>query len=151
MLKSRHAYRCFCSQERLDSLARERHKLGLPTYYDRTCLSITEDESDERAHHGEPHVVRLVTPAQYPEYNDLVYGLVGKLKGQRLGLPNQNGFEDPVLVKSDGSPTYHLANVVDDHHMKVTHVIRGVVRMVSVLEGKPKTLIRNGCHPRQNI
>ncbi|MCJ1431250.1 Glutamate--tRNA ligase mitochondrial [Xylographa pallens] len=131
LLKSRHAYRCFCTQERLDSLATERNKLGLPTYYDRTCLSITEDESDERAHHAEPHVVRLVTPAQYPAYNDLVYGVVGKPKGQRLGRPNQNGFEDPVLMKSDGSPTYHLANVVDDHHMKITHVIRGVEWMPS--------------------
>ncbi|MCJ1377020.1 Glutamate--tRNA ligase mitochondrial [Xylographa soralifera] len=131
LLNSRHAYRCFCTQERLDSLARERNKLGLSTYYDRTCLSITEDESDERAHNSEPHVVRLVTPAQYPEYNDLVYGHVGKLKERRLGLAKQNGFEDPVIIKSDGLPTYHLANVVDDHYMKITHVIRGVEWMPS--------------------
>ena len=57
-------------------------------------------------------------------YYDLVYGRVGGDKKQRKNL---NYFEDPVLVKSDGSPTYHLANVVDDHHMKITHVIRGVV------------------------
>ncbi|MCJ1281528.1 Glutamate--tRNA ligase mitochondrial [Xylographa opegraphella] len=131
LLDSRHAYRCFCTQERLDSLARERKRLGLPTYYDRNCLSITKEESDERAHRFEPHVVRLVTPAQYPEYNDLVYGHVGKPKGQRLGPASQNSFEDPVLLKSDGSPTYHLANVVDDHHMKITHVIRGAEWMPS--------------------
>ncbi|MCJ1388184.1 Glutamate--tRNA ligase mitochondrial [Xylographa bjoerkii] len=131
LLISRHAYRCFCTQDRLNSLARERNKLGLPTDYDRTCMSITEEESNHRAHHGEPHVVRLVTPAQYPEYNDLVYGLVGKPNGQCRGLANQTGFEDPILMKTDGSPTYHLANVVDDHNMKITHVIRGVEWMPS--------------------
>ena len=90
-------------------------------------MSVSAEESDQRAHNGELHVIRLVTPAQYPEYNDLVYGLVGRLKGERRGIINQNSFEDPILIKSDGSPTYHLANVVDDHHMKITHVIRGVV------------------------
>lgn len=124
LLENHHAYRCFCSPERLDNLARERSALGLATNYDRSCLGISADESSERADRGEAHVVRLKAPMEYPEYNDLVYGKVGGEKKQRKSL---NYFEDPILVKSDGSPTYHLANVVDDHHMKITHVIRGGV------------------------
>jgi len=124
LLEAHHAYRCFCSPERLDNLARERSALGLATNYDRICLGISQDESNERASKGEAHVIRLKVPMEYPVYNDLVYGRVGSDKKQRISL---NYFEDPILVKSDGWPTYHLANVVDDHHMKITHVIRGVV------------------------
>lgn len=64
----------------------------------------------------------------YPRYDDLVYGRVGDKVGMGKKLTHgQVSFEDPILVKSDGLPTYHLANVVDDHHMKITHVIRAVV------------------------
>lgn len=67
-------------------------------------------------------------PSEPPEYLDLVYGLVGKpnhnKKAQNLG---EALYEDPVLLKSDGLPTYHLANVVDDHHMDITHVVRAAV------------------------
>jgi len=127
LLKNHHAYRCFCSPERLDNLARERSALGLATNYDRSCLGISPEESGERASKGEGHVIRLQAPVEYPEYNDLVYGKVGSEKKQRK---SPKYFEDPILVKSDGSPTYHLANVVDDHHMKITHVIRGVVSSI---------------------
>ncbi|MCJ1247406.1 Glutamate--tRNA ligase mitochondrial [Trapelia coarctata] len=128
LLANHHAYRCFCSPERLDTLARERSALGLATHYDRICLGISQDEANERGSKGEAHVIRLKAPTEYPEYNDLVYGKVGSEKLQRKG---QNYFEDTILVKSDGWPTYHLANVVDDHHMKITHVIRGVEWMPS--------------------
>ena len=81
--------------------------------------------SDERASNQEPHVVRLRMPKQEPRYMDLIYGTVqGPPRAKVLG---QACFEDPVLIKSDGFPTYHLANVVDDHHMKITHVVRAVV------------------------
>lgn len=67
-------------------------------------------------------------PAEPPEYVDLVYGTVGKphrnKKAQELG---ESLHEDPVLLKSDGLPTYHLANVVDDHHMRISHVVRAAV------------------------
>ena len=79
-------------------------------------------ESDERAAKGESHVIRLKAPKRYPHYRDLVYGKI-----TTLGASSQLGettYEDLVLLKSDGLPTYHLANVVDDHHMDITHVIR---------------------------
>ncbi|KAF3009805.1 Glutamate--tRNA ligase mitochondrial [Curvularia kusanoi] len=123
LLDSGHAYRCFCTTERLNALAEHRHKLGLATDYDRTCASIPKDESDDRAHRHEPHVIRLKVPDQYPTYRDLIYGTFKPLK--RRGHVTETSYEDPILLKSDGLPTYHLANVVDDHLMNITHVIRG--------------------------
>ncbi|KAJ4376306.1 Glutamate--tRNA ligase mitochondrial [Neocucurbitaria cava] len=123
LLDSGNAYRCFCSAERLNALAEHRHKLGLATDYDRTCASIPKEESDDRAHRGESHTIRLKVPDQYPTYKDLIYGTFRPLK--KRGHVTESSFEDPILLKSDGLPTYHLANVVDDHLMKITHVIRG--------------------------
>ncbi|KAG9201055.1 Glutamate--tRNA ligase mitochondrial [Epicoccum nigrum] len=123
LLDTGHAYRCFCSTERLNALAEHRHRLGLATDYDRTCEAIPKEESDDRAHRREPHVVRLKVPDQYPTYKDLIYGTFRPLK--RRGHVTETSYEDPILLKSDGLPTYHLANVVDDHLMRITHVIRG--------------------------
>ncbi|KAK2771218.1 Glutamate--tRNA ligase mitochondrial [Emmonsiellopsis sp. PD_33] len=133
LISSGHAYRCFCSPERLDTLARHRNELGLPPGYDGTCKGISAEESEERAHNGEPNVVRLRVTGPYPMFNDLVFGKTGQNQNpgaaQKGGLVNQ--LSDPILLKSDGYPTYHLANVVDDHHMKITHVIRGTEWMSS--------------------
>ena len=96
----------------------------MTTIYDRTCLSIPRHEADERASSGEPNIVRLKEPDEQPLVDDLVYGSLAKKKGSVQGHPR---FDDAVLIKSDGRPTYHLANVVDDHLMSITHVIRGVV------------------------
>lgn len=129
LLQSGHAYRCFCTAERLNRLAKERFGLGLSSDYDRACITIQAEESEERASKGQKHVVRLRLPEIQPAYTDLVYGVVGQRKsigGPQVPRP-QHSFEDPVLLKSDGYPTYHLANVVDDHHMGITHVIRAVV------------------------
>ncbi|KAF2851584.1 glutamyl-tRNA synthetase-like protein [Plenodomus tracheiphilus IPT5] len=123
LLASGHGYRCFCSAERLHALAEHRHKLGLATDYDRSCVAIPQAESDDRAHNGQPHTIRLKVPDQYPTYTDLIYGTFRPLK--RRGHVTESSFEDPILLKSDGLPTYHLANVVDDHLMQITHVIRG--------------------------
>ncbi|KAL8923211.1 MAG: hypothetical protein Q9172_003230 [Xanthocarpia lactea] len=132
LLQSGHAYRCFCSSEKLGELARRRASLGLPTDYDRTCHGMPREQSDERASAGDPFVIRLRVPSEPPEYIDLVYGPVGKpnrnKKAQNLG---EALYEDPVLLKSDGLPTYHLANVVDDHHMQITHVLRAAEWMSS--------------------
>ncbi|KAL8881488.1 MAG: hypothetical protein Q9198_001323 [Flavoplaca austrocitrina] len=132
LLKSGHAYRCFCSPEKLKELARRRASLGLPSDYDRTCDGIPRDQSEERASAGDPFVIRLRVPSEPPEYIDLVYGLVGKpnqnMKAQNMG---ETLYEDPVLLKTDGLPTYHLANVVDDRHMDITHVIRAAEWMSS--------------------
>ncbi|KAK7510541.1 glutamyl-tRNA synthetase-like protein [Phyllosticta citriasiana] len=124
LLDSGYAYRCFCTPQRLSELAEHRAKLGLPTDYDRTCANVPKEESDDRASQGEKHVVRLRVPDRYPPFFDLVYGSVGK--GLKPATnPKDDAYDDPILLKSDGLPTYHLANVVDDHHMKITHVIRG--------------------------
>lgn len=134
LVNSGHAYRCFCSVQRLDELARRRQALGLPTDYDRQCADIPMDESSARAASGEAHVIRLKAPQLYPAFVDLIYGRVGKDKGGNVGITMKHGeiaYEDPVLLKTDGRPTYHLANVVDDHHMKITHVVRATEWMSS--------------------
>ncbi|CAG8973460.1 hypothetical protein HYALB_00006486 [Hymenoscyphus albidus] len=124
LLRKGAAYRCFCTPERLHALAAYRNSKGLPPNYDRTCIHIHKDESDEKAARGEAYVVRLQVPSKYPAYRDIVYKLVQPpvIPGIQLLVDN---YEDPILMKSDGFPTYHLANVVDDHLMKITHVIRG--------------------------
>ena len=127
-MTSGNAYRCFCSSDRLNALAKHRSQLGLPTDYDRNCSSISNEESDDRALQGESYIIRLRVPEVYPKFNDLIYGPVGRQnqKGSLLKY-GEPAYEDPVLIKSDGMPTYHLANVVDDHLMKITHVIRAIV------------------------
>lgn len=80
--------------------------------------------------------MRLKVPDQYPDFTDIVYGQVGKQK--RMGARFMHGepaYEDPVLLKSDGLPTYHLANVVDDHYMEITHVVRAAVRWIWLFFG----------------
>ncbi|KAF2835429.1 glutamyl-tRNA synthetase [Patellaria atrata CBS 101060] len=123
LLDNGHGYRCFCTPERLRELADHRSALGIATDYDRKCAHIPEEEADERAENGEPFVIRLLAPDLYPEWSDLVYGQIGKQSlRSRTG---ESAWQDPILLKSDGQPTYHLANVVDDHLMNITHVIRG--------------------------
>ena len=126
LLASKSAYRCFCSLERLDDLNRSRQERGLPLGYDRRCTEISETESSERAHQGHAHVIRFRAPAEYPRYDDSVYGKTGQGKdgGRKLHI-DEPVYDDPVLIKSDDYPTYHFANVVDDHLMEITHVIRG--------------------------
>ncbi|KAL5355797.1 hypothetical protein BJX96DRAFT_171002 [Aspergillus floccosus] len=130
LINGGHAYRCFCSAERLDAFARHRSQAGLPPGYDRKCAEISAEESEDRAAHGEAHVVRLKVDG-YPMFNDLVYGKTGQNRTpNKLDLIDRV-YDDPILLKSDGHPTYHLANVVDDHLMQITHVIRGTEWMPS--------------------
>lgn len=85
----------------------------------------------ERASKGEAHVIRLDVPTVPPQYVDLVYGAVGKRKGnQGLTSSGERLHDDSILIKTDGLPTYHLANVVDDHYMEITHVIRASVSWI---------------------
>ncbi|KAJ6439924.1 NmrA-like family protein [Purpureocillium lavendulum] len=117
-----HAYRCFCSSEQLEAQKRKLHDQGKPTVYPGTCRSVDAAESDRRAAEGEPHVVRFKSDTfGRPKFRDAIYGSFQK-KDQE---------EDFILLKSDGFPTYHLANVVDDHLMKITHVIRGEEWLIS--------------------
>lgn len=126
LLNNSHAYRCFCSTERIDDLNRRRHDKGLPLGYDRKCTHLSPAEVDERVHNRQPHVIRFRAPEQWPRYNDLIYGKTGHgaEKAKKL-LVDEPVYEDSVLVKSDGFPTYHWANVCDDHDMNITHVVRG--------------------------
>ncbi|KAL4893435.1 mitochondrial glutamyl-tRNA synthetase [Aspergillus ambiguus] len=130
LINGGHAYRCFCSTDRLDAFARHRSQAGLPPGYDRKCADISAEESEDRASKGESHIVRLKVNG-YPMFNDLVYGKTGQNRSpNKLDLIDRV-YDDPILLKSDGHPTYHLANVVDDHLMQITHVIRGTEWMPS--------------------
>ncbi|GAT29097.1 glutamyl-tRNA synthetase [Aspergillus luchuensis] len=130
LIENGHAYRCFCSADRLDAFARHRSQAGLPAGYDRKCGEVSAEESEERAAKGEAHVVRLKVEG-YPMFNDLVYGKTGQNRSPNKLDLIERVYDDPILIKSDGHPTYHLANVVDDHLMKITHVIRGTEWMPS--------------------
>ena len=110
------AYRCFCTPERLNDLRAMQRSRGLPSIYDRSCLALTADEVDERVGEGVPHVVRLKVPTGSSVIEDRVFGDVRFAHAV---------VDDQVLLKSDGFPTYHLASVVDDHLMEISHVIRG--------------------------
>jgi glutamyl-tRNA synthetase len=96
------------------------------------------DQSDEKAALGEAHVVRLLAPEQYPAYEDLIFKVVRPRIDKSAKITSSQGtrgsFDDPIILKTDGFPTYHLANVVDDHLMKITHVIRGSVGLVAPVE-----------------
>ena len=107
------AYYCFCSKERLESLTDENGNRK----YDKHCLKISKQEAEERIKNGESFVIRQNIPLEgKSSYNDLIYGTI-EVDYQDL--------EDNVLIKSDGMPTYNFANVIDDHLMGITHVIRG--------------------------
>lgn len=113
LVEKGNAYYCFCTPERLDKLRKEQQAKSLPTMYDGRCKRITNYESRIRK---EKYVIRLNVPdAGVTEFNDLIRG--------KISFENKL-IDDQVLLKSDGYPTYHLAVVVDDYLMKITHVIR---------------------------
>ncbi|KAF0720453.1 Aste57867_297 [Aphanomyces stellatus] len=116
LLNDGHAYRCFCSQERLKTLRETATRSGSGTMYDRACLGLTASQIEEKLASGEPNTIRLKIPEGKTTVKDLVRGYVQF---------DHSVIDDQVLMKSDGFPTYHLANVVDDHLMGITHVIRG--------------------------
>lgn len=107
------AYYCFCDKERLDSLTSES---GIKRY-DKHCLHLSKEEIEERLARGDSWVIRQNMPTEgFSEFDDLVFG--------HVRIPN-NELEDQILIKSDGLPTYNFANVVDDHLMEISHVMRG--------------------------
>ena len=118
LVEAGNAYHCFCTPERLQELRDTQQKNKQPTGYDQHCLkTMPIDEAKKRARDGEKNVIRLKMPKTGETvFNDLIRGPV----------TFQNKLvDDQVLLKSDGYPTYHLAVVVDDHLMEITHVIRG--------------------------
>jgi len=132
LLASGRAYRCFCTSERIDELNRRRHEKGLPLGYDRKCTHMSQAEADERFTALEPNVIRFRAPDVWPKYHDLVFGKTGHgvNKAKKLQV-DEPVYEDPILIKSDGFPTYHWANVCDDYEMRITHVVRGAEWMSS--------------------
>ncbi|MHB1051062.1 MAG: glutamate--tRNA ligase [Bacteroidota bacterium] len=106
------AYRCFCTPERLEQI-----RANGATMYDKQCRTISPEESRKRAESGESHVVRMIIPDNGDiQFHDAIRGDV---------TFSFSTIDDQVLMKSDGFPTYHLAVVVDDHTMNISHVIRG--------------------------
>ena len=116
LIDSGKAYRCFCNAERLDEVRRSLQSQGRTPMYDGKCRNLTPEESNVRSL-AEPFVVRM----RIPEDSTVQF-----TDGVRSGISfNTSEIDDQVLIKSDGYPTYHLANVVDDHLMGITDVIRG--------------------------
>ena len=119
-----HGFRCFCTPERLEKMREAQRAAGLPPKYDGHCLNLSAEEVTSRVAAGEPHVVRMKIPTEGPcKFHDGVYGDVE--------IP-WDAVDMQVLLKADGMPTYHMANVVDDHLMKITHVARGEEWLASV-------------------
>lgn len=112
-----HAYRCFCTAERLDQMRKDQRAAGANTMgYDRHCRRLSDAGVAALVAAKTPYVIRLAMPVDGITVVDDV--LRGKVEFDNARI------DDQILLKSDGFPTYHLANVVDDHHMKISHVIR---------------------------
>ncbi len=118
LIENKHAYYCFCTPERLAALRDEQRKQKMPTTkYDRYCLKLSEEEVSKNLSENMRYVIRLKVPDNETiTFHDEVIGDVSV---------NSNDLDDQVLLKSDGFPTYQLAVVIDDHLMKITHVMRG--------------------------
>jgi len=110
------AYYCYCSPQQLEEMRAEQSRHKQPPGYDRRCRELSQEERAKKEAEGITPVVRFKTPLEgQTKFNDLIWGEV---------VFENNTIDDFVLLKSDGYPTYHLANIVDDHLMEITHVIR---------------------------
>lgn len=117
LLDQGYAYYCFCTKERLEKLRQEQQEQKKPPMYDKHCLSLTKQEVEQKLSADTAYVIRLNVPKdQKISVYDAIVGEV---------IFDSNLVDDQVLIKSDGFPTYHLAVVVDDYLMKITHVFRG--------------------------
>ena len=116
LIEKGEAYYCFCTKERLDSLKTETSGHNQIEKYDRHCLSLTKEEIEEKLAAGTPYVIRQKIREGQTTFHDEVYGDI---------TVDNSEMEDQILIKSDGYPTYNFANVIDDHIMDITHVVRG--------------------------
>jgi glutamyl-tRNA synthetase len=115
LIDAGHAYYCWCTPERLAAVREAQRQRNEAPRYDRCCLGKTREERSREPGFSERPVVRMLIPENPPiEFDDIIRG--------RIGAPTP---DDQVILKSDGFPTYHLAVVVDDHEMEISHVIRG--------------------------
>jgi len=117
------AYRCFCTETRLELLKKEANRTKQPNKYDRKCLQLSASEINDKISKNIPYTIRFMLTPELQTFEDLIYGQFSHDVYSNEG--------DPIIVKSDGFPTYHFANVVDDHLMNITHVLRGVEWQVS--------------------
>jgi glutamyl-tRNA synthetase len=124
LLESGHAYYCFCTEERLEKLRDVQRKTKQPTMYDGKCRNLPKDRVEDNLNKNMPFVIRL----KYPKEGRIVFDDIVR---QKVAMDNAQ-VDDQILIKSDGLPTYHLASVVDDHLMKISHVIRGEEWLSSV-------------------
>ena len=117
LVETGHAYYCFCTECELKERRAAAEAKGLVFKYDKHCLGLPKEEVDRRLAEGQPFVIRQNAPTEgTTSYTDLVYG--------EMSFPNDT-LDDMVLIKADGMPTYNFANVIDDHLMGITHVMRG--------------------------
>jgi glutamyl-tRNA synthetase len=111
------AYYCFCSKERLAKLKEVNEAAKATNIYDRHCLGLSKEEIKSKLAANEPYVIRQKMPdSGTTSFEDVVYGTI---------TVDNSQLDDQILIKSDGMPTYNFANVIDDHLMKITHVVRG--------------------------
>jgi nondiscriminating glutamyl-tRNA synthetase len=123
LIDSGHAYYCFCTKERLEAVRETQKASGLTPKYDGHCRNLSKEEVAEKLANGVPHVVRLKLPeSRTIEFEDAIKGKVSVCT---------DDLDDQVLMKTDGFPTYHMAVVVDDHYMGITHVVRGDEWLIS--------------------
>lgn len=123
LVKDGKAYYCFCTKERLESLHKENEDGTFSGGYDRHCRNLSKEEVDRLLKSGTPYVIRQRMPIEgSTSFNDAVYG--------EITIENKE-LEDQILIKSDGYPTYNFANVIDDHLMHITHVVRGCEYLTS--------------------
>ncbi|MBR3929878.1 MAG: glutamate--tRNA ligase [Clostridia bacterium] len=117
LVESGHAYYCFCTKERLEEARAECEKKGESFKYDKHCLHLSKEEIQAKLDAGEPYVIRQNIPTEGKAgFDDVIYGHVEV---------DCDTLDDNVLIKADGLPTYNFANVIDDHLMGITHVMRG--------------------------
>lgn len=117
------AYHCFCSPQRLELLKKEALRNRQTPRYDNRCRHLSPGQVEEKLGQKQPHVLRFRLEEGVEPFQDMVYGW------NRHEVATVEG--DPVIIKADGFPTYHLANVVDDHHMQISHVLRGTEWLIS--------------------
>lgn len=118
LLENGSAYYCFCSPTRLEHLRKEAENDKRPPGYDNKCRHLTPVQIAEKLANRDGFCIRFKTDDEHVEFKDIIFGL------REYEYTCVEG--DPVIIKSDGFPTYHFANVVDDHLMRITHVFRGV-------------------------
>ena len=117
LIENGEAYYCFCDAERLDRIRKIQTENKMPPGYDRNCRHLTPEEVKANLDAGKPYVIRLKVPMEgETTFEDHILGTIQ--------WKNEDISPDPILLKSDGFPTYHLANIVDDHMMHITHVMR---------------------------